>query len=342
MKAQIHFVSMLSIVLIGTSATHAQHSDALIQDLDNRLASGTADFDTGNWVLGDRTYANEFDSDFAVNDPGWNTLGVGSPDMPAGAEALPANADLEWDFLPMKIDDTAANLFYWNGTGSVQFGGLPAAGYELSMQSKSAGFIPVDGSPALVAGEVIDNTDSTGALHRHRFFFLDDGDGNLGTDPADGIYLFSVRTRMAGLDRSKPLYFLFGTPGSTTAALTAAQQWVDGVVDELAPDFSADFDGDLDVDGTDFLNWQRGAALTGSAALQVAGDANFDMDVNHVDLGIWRAQYGSSLASFPGATSPLLASSNIATVPEPGALLLSVLCGATFLGLSWRHQVDAK
>ena len=39
--------------------------------------------------------------------------------MPAGAQALPGNALLSWDFLPMTItngnNSLSQNLFYWNG-----------------------------------------------------------------------------------------------------------------------------------------------------------------------------------------------------------------------------------
>ena len=43
---------------------------------------------------------------YANNNPGYNSIGAGSPDMPAGAQALPGNSVLSWDFLP--DDDTKA------------------------------------------------------------------------------------------------------------------------------------------------------------------------------------------------------------------------------------------
>ena len=99
---------------VAHPACFAQHSDVLMQDLNNRLSSGSANFVTGVWTLGARSYTQNFDSDFVIDDPGWNALGDGSPDMPVGAGALPTHTDLEWDFLPMKIDSAASNLFYWN------------------------------------------------------------------------------------------------------------------------------------------------------------------------------------------------------------------------------------
>ena len=324
MNDQVKIACSLVALLIMQPPSWAQHSDVLNQDLDERLASGSANFDTGVWTLGARSYTRDFDSDFAINNPGWNALGTGSPDMPAGAAALPINTDLEWDFLPMKIDGTAANLFYWNGTGSVAFGSLPTADYELFLQAKSMNFIPVDGSPTLVPGEVIDDTDSIGTLHRHRFWFLDDGDSDLGTDPADGIYLISLRTRMDGLDRSEPIYFLFGTPGSSATALDDAQQWVDLRLDELTPDFAADFDGNLAVDDIDFAIWEQHLGLQGSSTLQLNGDANFDDAVEGFDFLAWQRQFGSNLTSFAGASSS--PASAVTVVPEPSTICLIAVC----------------
>lgn len=313
-------VCLTVVALASGSVCWAQQDDdVLIVDVDDRLTSGRPNFD-GSWSLGTRSFLGEFDSEFAVNDPGWNTLGSGSPALPAGAEAPPADTDLTWDFLPMVIDGAASNLFFWDGNGAVAFGSLLGEAYELSLQSKASGFIGVDGAAALVAGAVIDDTDSVGSLHRHRFWFLDDGDDDQGTDPADGVYLLSIRTRMEGLDRSRPLFFLFGTPGTPGNALTAAQTWVEGVIDELAPDFAADFDGDLAVDSADLQTWLQGYGLNGSSALQITGDATFDDAIAGSDFLAWQQQAGQSVTTFVGAQSP--SGLAAAVVPEPAAIVL--------------------
>lgn len=83
------------------------------------------------------------------------------------------------------------------------------------------------------------------------------------------------------------------------------------------PELAGDMDNDGDVDGDDFLYWQQQAGATGL----LEADVNGDFRVNHEDLAIWEAGYGSSL--------PLAAAS--ATVPEPSGFLL---CGiALFCGL---------
>ena len=327
------FTVVAAILFMSLAAFAQQDDDVLIVDVEGRLTSGRPNFD-GTWRLGIRSYQGRFDSDVTTRDPGWNTLGSGSPAMPAGAAAPPPDTDLEWDFLPMKISGLAANLFFWNGAGAVSFGPTPGDDYELFLQSKSSGFIAADGSAALVSGAVIDDTDSIGALHRHRFWFLDDGDGNMSADPADGIYLVALRTRMEGLDRSRPLFFAFRTLSASGAALDQVQTWVDAVLNELAPDFAADFDGDLDVDQNDLQNWMLGYGASGAAALQTSGDATFDQTIDGVDLLQWQRQFGSQMASFPGVAPPAL--SGIEQVPEPGSLVL--MAGSCLALLSMRSK----
>ncbi len=318
---------LLSIAAFVGAARHAnaQHFDVLVQVVDGRLATGSADVFSNEWSLGRRVYSYEFDSDYAVTDPGFNTLIATSPSMPAGASALPGNSPLGWDFLPMKIDGVLANLFYWDGAGSsqqdVDFGALPGPDYKFELYGRTAA-AGVDGSPLVVPGNVINNTGSNGSLHTHRSFYLDSGNFNAVTTPADGIYLASMRLTMPGLDSSQPLYFVFGTPGSTLAALQAAETWVTERVTELAPDFNADFNDDFVVDGADFLIWQRN--LGSENALLSSGDADRDGVVGPGDLNVWRDEFGLSLDTFPGVLSPPSNSASHA-VPEPSAALLSLI-----------------
>lgn len=321
---------MGGLLALISNGAHAQHADVLVQVADGRLVTGSADFDSGAWTLGKRVYSAEFSSIFSVNDPGFNALAAGSPSLPAGASALPASTSLRWDFLPLKIDGSLRNLFYWNGNGAtegeVAFGTLPGPDYRLEVYGRD-NIVGIDGSPSFVPGDVINNTSSNGSLHTHRFFYLDSGNQNATTIPADGIYLMSMRLRMTGVDAAQPAYFVFGTPGSTLAALRAAETWVTNRQDELAPDFDADFNGDFLVDGADFLIWQRNLGATN--ALLTAGDADRDGVVGTGDLAVWQEEFGLSLESYPGA--PSASSANVATVPEPSVAVLGVSAFAALL-----------
>jgi len=81
----------------------------------------------------------------------------------------------------------------------------------------------------------------------------------------------------------------------------------------------ADFNEDGEVSGADFLAWQEGFGMTGTAMLG-DGDANSDGNVDELDLAIWESQYGNS--------SPL---GSVQTVPEPLAIVL-ILIGFTLVG----------
>jgi hypothetical protein len=98
---------------------------------------------------------------------------------------------------------------------------------------------------------------------------------------------------------SRPLSFAFVSPGIKEI----------DVFGQAASVQNADFDSDTDVDGNDFLAWQEGHGITGSATL-ADGDANGDKDVNATDLGIWQAQFGNAAAT-----------TTLSAVPEPTALV---------------------
>jgi hypothetical protein len=83
---------------------------------------------------------------------------------------------------------------------------------------------------------------------------------------------------------------------------------------------NADFDGDGDVDGRDFLQWQRGFGITGTAT-QSQGDANNDSDVDAADLAIWQSQYEGSQAV--GQVAAAVVSNSPNDIPEPDLLTLS-------------------
>lgn len=318
----------LALTMLAAMAgrAHAQHADVLVQLLGNRLATGSADFDSGSWTLGRRVYSSEFASNWSVNNPGFNALAATSPSMPAGASRLPGNTSLAWDFMPMKIDVVLQNAFYWDGVGStvaaVDFGALPGPDYEVALYGRNAP-VAVDGAPSVVAGDVIDVTSSNGSLHSHRHFYLDSGNENEAGPPVDGIYLVSMRLKMNGYDPSEPIYMVLGTPGSTLAALQAAESWVDAWAEELAPDFNADFNGDWVVDGSDFLVWQRNFGATN--ARLALGDADRDGTVGAGDLAVWREEFGLSIDSFPGASNGMPPTPAVSVIPEPSSAVLSLL-----------------
>ena len=104
---------------------------------------------------------------------------------------------------------------------------------------------------------------------------------------------------------------------------------------------SADFDSDGDADGADFLAWQRGFGIA-AGALKSQGDANAAGAVNAADLTLWKAQFGSSAFSGPGALVRgfvKYVGGAVAAVPEPSSVLL-VGVGLTALAAGRRRRID--
>lgn len=311
--------------LAGPGITRAQHLGVLVQQMDGQLVTGRADFDHYQFTLGQRVYPGEFDSDYAIYLPGFAAMGAGSPYLPAGGQSLPGETALEWDFLSMTIEEVSRNLFYWDGSDTdgvpgltpddVSFGSLPGPGYLMSLWDKSNGKYSVDGADELVPGGVIDDTAADGSLHAHRYYTLEDGDGNSGTSPADGIYLLAMQLRMSGLDTSDPMNLVFGTPGSSVAALdNAAIPWVEDNVDVLIPPvLPGDYNGDGVVDAADYTVWRDNLGSTDDLAADGDGSGTIDEG----DYLVWRGHFGCVRES-GGALAAV-------PVPEPPATCLAVL-----------------
>ncbi|MBN1852539.1 MAG: hypothetical protein JW829_07430, partial [Pirellulales bacterium] len=87
------------------------------------------------------------------------------------------------------------------------------------------------------------------------------------------------------------------------------------VYDDTPGQDQADFDSDGDIDGADFLAWQNGFGMTGTAT-RADGDANGDTHVDSADLDIWKDQFGTG-----GSVSDLTGQA----VPEPNAFGLFTL-----------------
>jgi hypothetical protein len=93
---------------------------------------------------------------------------------------------------------------------------------------------------------------------------------------------------------------------------------------------NADFDGSGTVNGLDFLAWQRGFGLTGSAS-NAGGDANADSAVDAADLVIWEAAFGPA---------PAVAAA-VASDTAPAAAEAVAAFNPFDIGLGWLALGDA-
>lgn len=199
--------SILLAATVGIVATDAkaQHIDILVarDATGTKLVSGAADISNGNYTVGPRVFGADFGEDPMLphlgSDPGYNAVA-----NPTGGIALPGSTPLSFGFKTITIGSTTSNLFFWDGTGAVNFTAVPA-GYSFTA-SKSGGFSStVTGTATNVAGFNINTTGSNGFLHKHLDFQIDGNGGN----PADGIYLVSQQFHMSGMVSSDPIFLVF-------------------------------------------------------------------------------------------------------------------------------------
>jgi hypothetical protein len=229
-----------AVVVCGSfNVARADHADMLIaQDPSGKLVTGIADFDNSQWVVGARSFEGELPAVALVDDPsgidfeadpGFNARSQADLDAdnpPTGSYlALPALADVNFAIVPLAIGGNAANLFYWNGLGAVNF--LPAVGVTLTMTVGSFS-AAADGANSVVPGFDLETTDSAGVIHRHPDYVLDDGIA--GSYAPDGVYLLPLVAKMNGLADSDPFTITFAAGEVNPDVHAAAAAWVEAHV----------------------------------------------------------------------------------------------------------------
>jgi hypothetical protein len=206
---RFRFTSLLILSFMGAAwgvvdvrQTRAD-SDMLVTNVGGRVTIGGAnDLETvnENFELTTQVFRREmlpdfppFDpKDYGHDDPGFfaisSTLGA---DFPPGASALPANAPVTVHFPSFTVASHTDNLFFWDGSGAVNFQPISTAqpGYSIVLDPNPVG-----------------TTSATGALHEHPVFTLDNG--GPGT-PADGVYLNAPAVSIPGLADSRHFFMVW-------------------------------------------------------------------------------------------------------------------------------------
>lgn len=127
-------------------------------------------------------------ADYGLDEPGYFSLPAGDAEIPIGASALPGNATVTENLLPFTISANTSNLFFWNGSGSVNFQPILQPGVTMT----------IDPNPIGITG-------ATGAADIHPAYRLDNGVGGI---PADGVYLTMGTVSVTGLTDSPRVFFL--------------------------------------------------------------------------------------------------------------------------------------
>jgi len=234
---------------------------------------------------------------------GWSTFGNQQPNVQVSNEAV--------------SEGTSAAKLFGQFTGGTNY-----SGFQQGI-SVSAG-----DSLAASANVFVDSADSifgTDNMVEMKFDYFSVFGGEFGSDDylgsesiviADGNtqedqWNEHVLTRTAPANAVEArLSFVFGQVSNASGAV-----YIDEVsFANLDLALNADSDSDGDVDGTDFLNWQRGFGANDATSVAV-GDFDFNGFVDGLDLETWEAQFGA------GA---LLQTSSLA-VPEPSVWSMSIL-----------------
>lgn len=187
--------------------------------------------------------------------------------------ALPGNTNLFFNLVPMTIGANSRNLFFWNGSGSVNFTALPAS-YQLNLVGDFGTATITGSSDGPSSNFLLKQTSPDGSLdpgHPHLTTQIADA----GAAPTQGFYLFALQFSMAGLSPSAPAYFVYGAydanspPDFVTfdAAHAEAELWVENNLTAVPEPSSVVLAG-LGAAGALAAGWRRRrrATLRNSAA----------------------------------------------------------------------------
>lgn len=330
----------MACALAVTSRCWAHNGGILIQLQDNQLAIGADSEVQGvppdlsarvfTSLLSDEYYTQSLPS-FLSRSP-----------APASTQEIPPGTSLYWDFLPMNIEGSVSNLWYWSGAGttpeSVSFTQLSQDGLNLGLynvtdtgDNRQA---VVTGTTERVEGGLLGVTDTFGdalRLHRHNYFVLDDGDGVVPTNVPEGVYLIAMQLRMEGVAPSDPFFVVTGTYdliSTSIESLDAAALWVEQNQQLLVPTGDYNFDGLVDTE--DYSAWKQQFGSTGPFPSQgVYADGNRDGVVDLADYTVWRNYLGAA----PAVGNSL--AHGAATVPEPPSLAGLAMVLAVMGGQPW-------
>ena len=252
---------------VSTSVANAALIDAILgvdENDETRLVTGGFIDASGTFdVLPKLTFrrnTENFGLDMFFGDLGYR----GNP-LPDGLVSMPPLIDVHFDIVSFEIDTVASNLWFWDGSGEVDFS--PVTDGRTLTVSKAPAVVnsaTADGSATDVTGFVIDRTSDEGGLHRHIDVLIDDTDDDLGTT-FEGIYAVALRysidaTSLTPAAVSDPSFYLFNVAapsGSEEAPQihTAEQFFLEQVVPEPGSVFA--------VAGIGGLLWARGMRVAG-------------------------------------------------------------------------------
>jgi hypothetical protein len=337
--------ALLLSVVYSTKAAAVE--DIMLQIAGEKIVTGIVDDQTGVGTLRTRVYGRQFQlvsGSFRASNPGFFGLRTGDPGMPPGALGFPADHDINFDLLPMTIDDVSSNLFYWDGSDA-NGGGVDVSDVNFVAPTTGVSWTQFDDtfSPYVAAGTdqfvtagLIDRTSAdiwpdafdSGTFHAHLAMLVNDSDSNSGTQPPAGIYMIAWQARSVGFETSDPFFLAMRSPTISDAVRDVAVDWV-----EQQLNIPGDYDQNGEVDAADYVLWRQ---TNGQSGAELAADGDGNQQVNHDDYTFWRQRFGNKsqliTSNAPGASSSVGQGSR--QIPEPAVaplILLSALAWGSFI-----------
>ena len=206
MTTKSSHLGIVCACLISLCSSAVAHDDILVTKIDSGTKTGLGAIEVavnqvelGSIVFEGVFIAGQGGNDFARDEPGFNgpsslnpLYGGGGALTVAGATPLDPNDVVNIALRTFSFNGNVSNLFYWNGTGGVNF--QPAAGVSPSLSVSSS-----------VAG-------GNGTLDFHPDFEINAGVGTA----ANGVYLMSFTQQVVGTDASDPGFIVWLAESSIT------------------------------------------------------------------------------------------------------------------------------
>ncbi|MEN0109766.1 MAG: PEP-CTERM sorting domain-containing protein [Planctomycetota bacterium] len=291
----------------------AVHVDVQVQAIGGQIVTGLGNVtDDGGTTLdvdfNERVFGDNLGSNFRSADPGFNVLETGNSLIASqGAEGFADGAQIEFDFMPMTFGGDVMNIAYWDGSGAVDFGPAPTGTSWIFGIRRGFGRDEwtAFGDDAIVPGGLIgtvrENQNGKNRFHDHGEFEVERGGNEL-----SGVYMVSLRMRVAGYEPSEPVIFVHHSLDTPRTIGDIAQDWTrDNYT--LLTNAPGDYNGDGTVDAADYTVWR---------------DAGSPLDGSPEQYAVWSGNFGDAS---PAASASALA------VPEPGSLLSLIAALSTGL-----------
>jgi hypothetical protein len=329
------FLIVLAACLsLAVSPVMAFHADIFLTQQNGLLLTGRGSADPGSGgepEVGIRFHVNDIAgfAPFVDTNPGISArqasdLFFESSDF----QPLPGNRNVGFGLRAFCIQNgAAANLFYWNGSGTVAFQPVTNFNDSLEVRATSPGSAVASGMPDNVTGFDFTATDPVGAIHSHLVFDFD-VDNNSATPASTGVFMAALEFNMdlvgdSTREVARPHYVAWfnGPPGTlktnamAEANLFLAENFAElRLFGDVSPLGDDDLPDDLvdvtDIDtllaaiqsgSSDFLFDLNGDTVVNASDVTTLldildtqyGDANLDGSVDGLDLAAWQANYGT-------------------------------------------------